>query len=339
MNILGLLRSSGLYDLDACQYYRAFLPLNKIDHSEAARAKCITTPDTVAATDADLKGRDLYVISRMYGPTDKLIAFVEWIHDNGGRLVFDADDDLTERYRLVSGRGDKFIEALGMVDYVTTTTPYLADYFSQWTQNEPVVLPNHLDCEWFVRAISTAKRAFPGYAIGFSGSPTHWGDWYTAAPAFSRIAEEYSHIVQPLAQGDPPSYLNFVDRLIKLPAAPYCGYPLALAQFDVVLCAVDGRDPFNLGKSNVKPLEVMMAGALPICSRFVPYVDLYERGAPIKLVEEDSVDGWYEAMQWAVDNREEVDYMSGSGASWVAEHYDMASGYKLWLKAYEGFVD
>lgn len=337
MNILGFLRAEGLEDIDAVQYYRCFLPLRKLDNLENVTAKVLTEPEAAIVRDEAVVGRDLYVMSRMYGPN--MQPLLDLVHNNGGLLVFDCDDDLTEDYRLVSGRGEAFKQTLGMVDHVTTTSFPLMVRLSEWTKEPPVVLPNYIDCDWWEQIVSGTRRALPGYVIGFSGTRTHWGDWYKAAPAMARIARDFCDVVAPLVQGSPPDYVQYIERIGTMPQVPYMGYPMHLAQFDVVLCAVDPMDRFNAGKSAIKPIEAMTAGALPICSRFDPYVDLMvEENAPIVVVEEESVEGWYEAIRKTIVDREWADTLRATGRSWVRKHYDISVGVEKWMNAYLKFA-
>lgn len=333
MEILGLLRAATIADLDAVQYYRVFLPLRNIDRY-AGGAKCITTADAQTVTDEPLANRDVYVVSRMYSTAGEMRKMVDWTHEQGAAFVFDSDDDLTEKSRLVSGNGEAFIGALQMADYVTVSTEQLAECLGKYTDKAPIVLPNHIDCDWFSRVADGAIRQFPGLVVGLSGSPTHWADWRYAAVALGRIADRRCSEVTPLVQGDPPDYVQYINRLHSFGVAPYLSYPLMLAQFDVLLCAVDRYDPFNYGKSMIKPLEAMMAGALPVCGVF--YQRLADEGAPVVIVPDDGVDGWMHALETVLSQPDLMHELRAAGRQWVTEHYDIANGWRLWHDAYSG---
>lgn len=340
INILGIIRDTNKHEMDAVQYYRTYLPLREVNRSaEGIVAQCVDF-ETVA-TDGGSKalwgGRDIYAMCRMYhGDCQEFIARV---HRCGGVLVLDSDDDLTEDYRLVSGNGRAFKTMLGAVDYVTVSTPALANHFGQYTKRRPTVLKNHVDTDWMVEVSGKAKRIMEGLIIGFSGSPTHWGDWYLPAVPFARIARDFD--VVPMLHGEMPRYLNHAaDDLVKLGGVPFAIYPVLLSQFDILLCAVDSDDQFNSGKSAVKALEAMAVGAVPICSRFGPYQELAEAGAPIVIIEEESRDGWYEAMRSVITDEHWRKTLAESGLDWVRENRDMVrQGYEDWETFYHAIAN
>jgi len=333
MKILGFTRGTKLAEMDAVQYYRTYLPLREIHrHDNGISAEIFSQKNVAGMTDDELGGRDVYTMCRMYHEDAQ--EFLDEIHRQGGIFVLDSDDDLTEDYKLVSARGEEFKKVLSLVDYVTVSTPALADRFAQFTREKPTVLYNHVDVDWMVKISSKAKRMIDGLTIGFSGSPTHWGDWRMPSVPFAKILREYD--VQGVLHGEVPRYLTYAAKdLIRLGGVPYAIYPVVLSQFDIVLCAVDRDDPFNAGKSAVKALEAMAVGAVPICSRFGPYMDLYDAGAPVVIIEEDTADGWYEAMHELVRFAPRRLALQNWGPAWVREHRDMArTGYEQWAQFY-----
>lgn len=334
MRTFGILRS--LRDIEPINYYRTFAPLRALSQNgvDVVFIDKFMAAQNLSGIPAgpDTTGYDIYTTCRLYSESNA--DFLQLIHDEGGIFVFDSDDDLTETYRLVSGRGEQFKRILSEADYVTTSTPELAEHFSEWSQRPPVVLPNHLDVESFGVCADKARRAYKALTIGFSGTKTHWRDWYIASVAWSRIAEDYRDETVPLTHGSPPDYLRFIEP-IHLSTVPYEKYPEALRQFDILLCAVDLNDEFNTGKSGVKALEAMVAGAVPVCSRLSAYQRLYKQGAPIVLVEEETRDCWYETIRALVVDKERLLSLRRQGRQWVRDNRDIAHGYELWLSAYE----
>lgn len=333
MKIFSYVKVDNLREIDGTQYYRQVLPMKAVnDFADGIRVQCTTQGeiDTIHssqgmdAVELRMLGHDIYAYPRMIHKD--IEPFLKAVHAQDAVMVMDADDDLTEDFRLVSGRGAEFKKVLGLVDYVTTSTQPLADHLSQYTKEPPTVLLNHVDVSWMQ---SVGRRIVYGLTIGFSGSPTHWGDWYLPAVPFARICEEYE--VMPLLHGDMPRYLKYVAKHpLEMGGVPYIQYPSALRNFDILLCAVDGSDPFNVGKSSVKALEAMSVGAVAICSRFKPYMDLAEQGAPVVVIEEESRDGWYEAMRGVVTDEDRREWLQEQGPGWVEEHRDISSGYKQW---------
>lgn len=333
MKVLGFTRGTKLAEMDAVQYYRTYLPLREVHrHDNGIETQIVNQEAVAGLTDDQLGGRDIYTMCRMYH--QDVQGFLDEVHNRGGVFVLDSDDDLTEDYKLVSARGEEFKKVLGLVDYVTTSTRDLACHFAHFTKVYPKVLRNCVDVDWMVKISSKAKRIVQGLTIGFSGSPTHWGDWRKPSVPFARILRKFD--VQGILHGEVPRYLTYAAKdLALLGGVPYAIYPVVLKQFDIVLCAVDKDDPFNAGKSAVKALEAMAVGAVPICSRFGPYIDLFNAGAPVIIIEEDSPDGWYEAMQKLIRYGDRRRWLKYAGPDWVRENRDMSrSGYKAWEKFY-----
>lgn len=341
MKVLGFLRESDKTKMDAVQYYRTYLPLREVNkHDNGIDVQCVGGPELEGVTDDELGDRDIYTMCRMYH--GEFQPFIDAVHRRGGVFVLDSDDDLTETYKMVSGHGSVFKSVLAAADYVTCSTPPLAELFAQYTQRQPVVLRNCLDYEWFRATALSGKRITDGITMGFSGSPTHWGDWYVPHIPWARIGKEYENVTL-MTHGEVPRYLKYAGQeasLVQLGGVPYSIYPILLKQFDIVLCAVDIEDEFNAGKSAIKAIECMTIGVVPICSRFQPYLDLQDAGAPIVVIPEESRAGWYSAMRFLVDHPDLLEALAGKGPAWVKEHRDMCTtGYEQWQEFYRGIVE
>lgn len=355
MRVLGFVPESERTKIIGSHYYRIYLPLREVNkHNDDIDAN-ITGEDTMrnlvlvykqALTDGDderaaeifemldreTNNRDIYIRSRLHLDPEVAKETVNKIHDNGGLLILDADDDLTEDFKLVTARGEQFKQCLYLADHVTVTTQALANHLSQYTQRPPTVLKNHVDVEWMQEIAAKGKRVPPGFTVGFSGSPTHWGDWYIPSVSLSRATRDLD--ITPVLHGEVPRYLKFValeEDYFQFGGVPFQQYPILLSQFDVILCAVDSKDEFNSGKSAVKALECMSIGVVPVCSRFIPYMELAEAGAPVIIVQEDTRDGWYEAIRDISNNRDKHTRLRQRGPEWVKANRDMCvNGYKQW---------
>lgn len=337
MRVMGFVRETDKKKMDAVQYYRTFLPLRALGDADNDIG-CAIMGKEEAAKNPDVRGFDIYTMCRMYHVDCG--EFLDQVHSQGAPLVLDSDDDLTEDYKLVSGHGPDFKKVLGMVDYVTVSTPALAKHFEQYTQKPPTVLRNCVDTDWLTTVADKAQRLETGLTMGYIGSPTHWGDWRLSSVPFARIVREFT--VRPVICGNSlPRYLQYVGKeSIALGHVPFAAYPAVLKQYDVVLCAVDSGDKFNSGKSALKPLECMALGIVPICSRFGPYVELADAGAPVVLIAEDTADGWFEAMRNVIIEEELRRELSAAGPGWVKANRDMTiSGYKQWGNFYREITD
>jgi len=339
MRILGFTRGTGWNEMDCVQYYRCYLPLREVNRSAVGiEAQMIGSEQLVGKTDDELGDRDIYIMSRMYHVDCE--GFMVEAHRRGALVVLDSDDDLTETYRLVSSRGEGFKRVLGKVDYVTTSTQVLADLFDHYTQKPTTVLKNCIDTAWMESVAGKSRRVFEGITIGFTGSPTHWGDWYIPAVPLARIVRDFD--VVSLVHGEFPRYLRWItdaDHMHLLSSVPFSLYPTMLRQFDIVLCSVDTKDEFSRGKSAVKALECLSLGIVPICSPFGPYLEIAEQGAPVWIVPEQTRDAWYEAMRDLLLDEERRLKLRSTGAAWVRVNKDMCvSGWKDWANFYRSIV-
>lgn len=331
INVLGFIRNHSWKDLCPSAYYRCYLPLRECDRSAPdINAQIVGIDALEGGTDAGLMGRDIYVLSRMYADEGHQ-ELVDHIHEMGGVSVFDTDDDLTEDHRYISGRGEAFKEMLGVVDYVSVSTPELAERLGQYTKQPPTALRNQLDIDWFTQTASTAKRFIPGLTVGFSGTWTHGYDWQIAGAAFEHAIKAGLDF-QGLVHGLFPWYFHKVrDSIIKMDKVPYLIYPTLLAQFDILLCAVDGDDMFNVGKSAIKPIEAMAVGAVPVCSKNVQaYRDLHAAGAPIVMVGNQEA-CWEVAIRELVLDEAQRLELSARGPGWVRQNRNARTeGWKPW---------
>lgn len=336
MKILGMIKDWS--DLNGPGYYRAFLPLRELERqAEDISVECFDVSAMMNMDDETLGGRDVYYMVRMYHADAHL--FVAEVHRRGGQVVLDCDDDLTETYRLVSGHGTDFQIALAAVDWVTVSTQPLADFLGEFTRRPPVVIPNQIDTEWFIEtAAKVPSRDFEGLTIGFAGTSTHHGDWMQAALALRQIADDDR--VYPLLLGNMPKYMNYLTTgKHRIRAVPFHLYPMFLKMFEILLCAVNVNDHFNDGKSGIKAIEAMTLGVVPICSQFPPYQALADAGAPVVIVEEESVMGWAQAIFDLKQDTERRLFLGLAGPEWVKAHRDIKyDNWRNWDHFFRGVV-
>lgn len=288
-------------------------------------------------------GHDIYHISRLYRRKG-LQEFVDAIHDSGGLCVFDTDDDLTEEFRELDGKGDEFLETCKAFDLVTVSTPFLADRIERHLGYRPIVLPNQIDVDWFRETSAEGKRMVDGLTVGFIGTSSHEDDWIYPVEALKRIGEEYPEITV-IAAGYTPKYLYDLPNLRSLGGVPYYGYPALIRQLDIVCCSLDDEDVFNLSKSGIKALEAMAServlpngrkgGAVPICTDMTLYRRVVNHGHNGYLT---SNDRWYEALKHVIENEQERLAVAQRGYKWVKKNRDIRDNYVLWMRTYKNLL-
>jgi glycosyltransferase involved in cell wall biosynthesis len=345
MKALGFLRFLGEYGVSPVSYYRVGLPLKALD--EFTKHEAVTYDQiglynmfSMALKEGmdpaeTITGYDVYVISRLYRD-DGAEEYIEDVHSRGGMVVFDTDDDLTEEYRHLDGRGDEFSNMLSRVDLVTVSTPYLANRMEKYAGHRPVVLPNHVDFGWFAQSSLLREKQHPGLNVGVIGTQTHYDDWKCLEEPFARLSEEYD--VNVLTAGFEPDYL---EQYTHIEGVPYKVYPQLMREFDIVCCALDPEDGFNLSKSAIKALEAMasarrlsngkIGGAVPVCTDMTLYRRAVNDGHNGVLVDND---GWYEALKALIEDEKTRNRIAYQGHKWVRDNRDIRDGYRLWKRAY-----
>jgi len=345
VNIVGFIRSGELGILPV-PYYRVAMPLEALRQMAGWKTRNYDQTALISAfrlsykvgrdPDEFVSGFDLYVLSRLYGGEHR-DEFFDLIHEKGGLIVFDTDDDLTEEYRNLDGRGEEFIDTIIECDAVTVSTDYLAGQIRKHTNHNPIVLPNHVNFEWFSeRSLNTSKK-YDGLVIGVLGTETHYKDWEHLVPVFDRLSREYDDVVI-LSGGYCPEYM---EKYEHIPFVPYSQYPCLMRQFDIVCCALEPIDGFNLSKSSVKALESMasarrlsngaIGGAVAVCTDMPVYQKTVRDKYNGFLVNNDE---WYETLKELIENERLRNKVAVSGHRWVRKNRDMAKGYKLWRRAY-----
>jgi glycosyltransferase involved in cell wall biosynthesis len=344
ISVLTVVRELPDLGLSPVCYYRAHLPVKTLD------AKCpdidgvsVTTEDfrrTLAFGIVDtMKGKDIYVLPRLHH-AEGFIPFVEYVHEWGGKVIFDTDDDLTDDHRRL-GSGDHFKFTAAHSDHVTVSTAHLAKRMEQIIGYKPSVLPNQIYVPWFRQVSLKTERINPAFTVGFVGTSTHYGDWKFPVDALLKLAKKYPEIVIGVA-GYFPDYLKNLPNSAAFKPVPYINYPGLMRQFDVVCCSLDPDDEFNKCKSAVKALESMasartlssgrIGGAVPVCTNMPVYRRVVQNRNNGLLVDNDD---WYDALERLVRDRREYNRLSMRGHKWVTTNRNMdTTGWKWWASVY-----
>jgi len=324
---------------------RAIGPLGYLARSPDFAIDVVGRDEVLAAGKAAdaLLDKDLCLFARQFSRTRNQ-AIVNKVHELGGQVVFDCDDDLTGRYHP-NWSGDKFIEMLGLADCVTVATPGLASALAEYTKHEPIVLPNYIVLPWFAQESVETERVFSAdtITVGLVGTHNHWrGDWQPVIEALGRLARDYPNVQPVIASGWVSAEVRqAIPRLAVIKPVSYAAYPGLVRQFDIVCCCLDPDDRFNQGKSSIKALESMAAarqlvaglvgGAVPVCTDMPPYRDIVN-GRNGLLVSNDQ---WYDALTLLVRDRRLRHRLGADGLEWVTEHGNMKREAHRWGDVYK----
>ena len=170
---------------------------------------------------------------------------------------------------LVFGGGDRKISSQNARDLVTVREGFQAVFYEAY--DEPVagvgVMPKGLR-EPYIRAQETAIQE----ALGYDGPRelnvlAAWGRWYPHLDSLiedRRLARDYVRSS------------SVVEELMLEPA----DYWRKLSRSSFMMC------PEGTGVQTPKMAEAILAGCIPICRPNPAFVELFERGVPIVLVED-----------------------------------------------------
>jgi O-antigen biosynthesis protein len=324
-------------DDTACSLYRAKLPFQHC-YSKLSENNIYLNADVKA------EGLyDSYIFSRLLR-SNFYSEFITQIYNK--KLVYQTDDDIwhipdwNPSSRLLTNDDlqvtDYYIN--GSAKIVTSTQP-LAELLNH--PKKTLVLPNLIDTAHF----SDKKRiGDKPLKILWCGSSSHHGDLEEIVEPIIKISEKYGDDVGIIFWGYIPAALGNFERV---PGYPYAEivpkyknifkgewfnlnlYFDKLNQLEPDIAIIPLQDcQFNYSKSNLKWLEMTMAGAATIATDLPPYQSIRhnETGLLVK-----SSDDWYNALVELIDNKDLRLKIADNAKQQVTEEFSwQCSKKKLW---------
>jgi hypothetical protein len=225
------------------------------------------------------------------------------LRDQGVAVVWDNDDDMTGSPLKTTGAMRAQQERanatamLELADLVTTTSPYLAEQYSDWGATEVAVVENYLPPNYAAERPVDRGRG-DGITIGWIGAGEHYHDLelLQLRATFRRLLETY-----------PEVRFESIGLKLGLPAercrhtalVQYRDLAGRAAAFDIGIAPIVDI-PFNRARSNIKLKEYAAMGVPWLASPIGPYAGLGERQGG-RLVADDR---WYEELErLVVDHR------------------------------------
>lgn len=221
-------------------------------------------------------------------------------------------------------------------DGIITATEYLAEQYRRVNDNV-FVCPNQLEPrDW----PTDPERQDGPTRIGFAGGAQHLRDMWLAMPGIRWALENGCELVingllptntkgQPIIpkwlDGTPFTWLPWTNDLRS--------YRKNLELFDIGLAPLDDRHDWTKGKSDLKALEYLAVGALPILSDAVPYKDWHGR-----LPMAGDATGFREQVKWAVKNPDAARDMMLEQREYVLEERTVQANLWRWQEAVEAPV-
>jgi glycosyltransferase involved in cell wall biosynthesis len=239
----------------------------------------VETPDSVLHQDISV------VILQRY--MEKNISnFITKSRDFGIPVINDVDDwfwglhednaafDITDPNNNPESNTDYYRESLEASNFVTVSTPFLADQISQWNPNVQII-ENCVSSEMFKRRRHYLRKP----VIGWCGSTGHRSDdLRILIEPFKQMGTfvSYHHT------GDIPTQPKFAEkvkvsptRIKVIPMLAPSEYPSGFT-FDIGVVPLNDI-PFNHAKSWIKGLEYAAAGIPFVSSPLPEYIRLKEQ--------------------------------------------------------------
>jgi glycosyltransferase involved in cell wall biosynthesis len=295
---------------------------------------------------------DLFVFPRGISPDriglQGVTDFFEILRLMGKKIIYEVDDDLTNRYRDFSSVGVRNMANIArQTDAVTVTTPYLAQLMRDETKRPQYVLPNTIDPDIWDAPVEYVGE--PNITILLSGSTSHEKDWIVLKNVLPRIMEnEYDYPVKLHIAGYTPDYLRNIPHSERIPGMPYQTYVNLVKDADIVLAPVDPKDKFNDSKSPIKVIEGMgatrvlsngeLGGAACIATR-TPVYELAIKDKQNGLLVDHTEEAWYQAIDRMIREQEFRLSIQHSGGKWVWSHHNIHKEWVRWDKAYRKVLE
>lgn len=287
----------------ACDYWRITIPFRTL---QAAGYPVAVQPASAAGR-VLLREIDVIVLPRWgWSDPNDLARFRGELRRAHVAFVWDTDDDLfqipPDSPAYAPDTTEPLSLALRAADWVTVSTPHLAEQLQVKNPNV-TVLPNLIDpAEWITSGRRAQHRAVKGLTVGVHGGATHYHDWLILQDLLPAIAERYSDVTFVVAGYCPPylDALGLGDRLVRLAWTTLERYRYNVASIDIALCPL-ADTPFNRSKSAIKWMESAICGSAVVASPTV-YADVITHGETGFIAR--ALDEWVQYVSLLIEDRD-----------------------------------
>ena len=367
MKILGIER-----DNSACNQYRIYQPLCKLDEHNMARVntiqdgKLLGTPRAVTT----MLESDIIVFHRP--ASEEWFQFIKKCQKYGKIIVCDYDDDpfntspLNPYYQYIGTEEVEYVWSDGSREMLWSKNPMehggrflnieqnirrrdlfrasfrAADLVTTTTEylaenlrkiNPNVaVLPNLIDWNGYPQIECVKKEV----RIGWQGGYSHYEDLWIIKDAIKEILRKHSN-VKFVFCGDMRFYGLFKDVPIERVECHNWvennAYPYKLATMNLDIGLCPLVDnEFNKNKSAIKYFEYSMFKTATIASNMLPYSPVITNEKDGLLVDEK---GWFGAMDRLVQDKQKRMELGANAYENVYQNHNADTKAYLWLNAYE----
>lgn len=230
--------------------------------------------------------------------------------------------------------------ALRGSDYVTVSTPFLAEYVSTFAGKPVWIIPFGVND----RQIQTAAT-LPGYVDGprfityLSGTNTHERDFREAADALRRVLSEYSDVYLKLVGHlDIDTHLpGLQDKVIQIPFMDWKSLVFEAASAYVNIAPFEPESPFCQSKSDLKYVEPALSFVPTIASPISSFQASIAHGVNGMIA--STADEWYCAFKTLLDDPELRQCMGQAAHKDVLQNRVPESLGRVLVKSYSEVIE
>lgn len=318
-----------------CSLYRATLPVLHCYHELSRKGIQIIGDHTPL----DREFCDAFIFHRIIKPD--FFEYISAIMDSESKVAWQLDDDIwniPDEYPIKKHLEPKDLEIAEKLkersDAIITSTKYLADLINK--PQKTFVAPNLVDLSFFQQEFRRLKERKP-IRILWCGSKSHSLDLQQIINPVIKLIEKHKSNVHFIFWGHFPAELLDYKDTGCLSIIPWTEGRLYFDQLrqiepDIGLAPLSDYK-FNYSKSNLKSLEMIMAGAAFIGTNLVTY-DWIEHGRTGLLVEPEDEDSWFESIDQLIQDYDLRVELAKNGQHQVKQKYAWQSQAKdRWINA------
>jgi glycosyltransferase involved in cell wall biosynthesis len=223
-------------------------------------------------------------------------------------------------------------------DAITTTTPYIAEYFRRFN-SDVFVVPNYIDFRLYpnVEVHDLDKKL--ELRIGWSGGVSHMSDIQGSVNAVKKYMDKHDNTVYyTVGSNYPALFKGYEDRVRFIEWVSFEAHPYRMKTLDLDIAVIPLEDQeFNDYKSEVKFSEFAALGVPMIVRNRLPYSLYAQDGVNCyTFSDEDELLNKLEIL--ALDNRKRKKIIRNA-YEWVRDTRDVAKGAKDIVELYKGISD
>ncbi|MFL5240435.1 MAG: glycosyltransferase family 4 protein [Rhizomicrobium sp.] len=247
--------------------------------------------------DENYMSRFSIVVNFRGGHSDRLVRMHSLLKRLRIPTVYDIDDlvfdpslaEQIDAYRKMGELGQRdyvggmasMERAMRLSDYVTTSTPFLAEYAQRFTGKPTWIIPFGVN----QRQVDIAKlvgryEGGPKFISYLSGTKTHERDFEEAASALRHVLVEHDDVFLKLVgELDIDKHLPGLDhKIVKLPLMDWQSLVIEEAGAYVNIAPFEPSSPFCQGKSDLKYVEPALSGVPTIASPISSFMKSIRHG-------------------------------------------------------------